>query len=387
MVMPKVRVATGFYTNWDSFVEVTPELLEWIRVSKKTPPSGNVLNSLEEASYTLAEALKSGGREYLISEGLYRKLCSQVGKVTKRLGGNGFHMGCALHELELTPLVSYPYRPRGIMERSPEVKVAVEGNFKKPLETVRPEDPEYSHIIFEFKENLSQGVEMTGRHILSWDLMSFQGIFDEEFQTFAFNRNFTDILTFSYAHLLLPEYREKTDEISDSLGFSGRPQVHMEFGQGSEESMKYAMKILSDHHCADSWGLNDEECKCYLGARSNRLEDLKEAAIKAAKDYGVDRICIHTPRFAFSISKYSTEKEAEALQQASKASAALTMGGISQNLRAAESLPTTPQSQILENLEGYNFTVTPVYINDEPKILTGLGDSFAAVQAAIALAE
>ena len=385
--MPKVRVATGFYTNCDSFVEVTPELLKWIRTSEKTSPSGTVINSLEEASCTLAEALKSGGREHLISEELYSKLCSQVGEMKKRLGGNGFHMGCALHQLGLTPLVSYPCRPKGIMQRSPEVKVAVEGSFKKPLEAVRPEDPEYDHIIFEFKENLPQGVEMTGRHILSWDLMSFHGIYDEEFQTFAFDRNFTDILIFGYAHLLLPEYREKTDEISDSLGFSGRPRVHMEFGQGSEESMKYAMKIFSDRHCTDSWGLNDEECKCYFGARSNRIEDLKEATLKAAKDYGVDRICIHTPRFAFSISKCSVEKEAEALQQASRVSAALTMGGISQNLRAAGSLPTTDQSQMSEKLEGYNFTATPVYVNDEPKILTGLGDAFAAVQAAIALAE
>ena len=388
MFVPDVNVATGFYTNWDSFVKVDEKILGWVKNQPKTPPKPGVvlLESMEEVAYTLDEAFRKGGGEFLISKKVYDKLNSIFSFSERRIGGNGFNMGKALHELGLTPLVSFPCRPLKIMINSPRVKVACKDGLKLPNQAIRIEDPEYDHLIFEFKENPKKGVYISGRHILSWDLMSFYGKFDEEFFDYAFNKKYTDILIFAYAHLLLPVYKEKTKEIADRLEEGRKPKVHFEFGQGSMESLKYAIKIFSDKQCTDSWGLNEKECVQYFGAESENLEDLKNSTLEAAKKYGLDRICVHTSKFVFSISKIEPKKEIEALVKGCIVATSASMGGISENLVKAQKLSTYNIQSKIERFEGYNFCLVPAYKNPNPKILTGLGDSFAAIQALIALA-
>lgn len=385
MITPNVRVATGFYTNWDSLTKVDDRVLAWVKKHPKIKPRKVILSSLEEAAYTLDEALKIGGKEYLISKEVYDRLNSTFSFEEKRLGGNGCNMGLALYEIGLTPLVSYPFRPPNLMLKSPDFKVACRDGFKKPKQAVRRGDPEYDHLIFEYKEEPEKGIHISGRHILSWDLMSFQGIFDGDFFFYAFSREYTDILVFAYAHLLLPEYREKTREVADRLSEGKRPKVHFELGEGSFESVKYAIKIFSDSQCTDSWGLNEKECVKYFGAESESLEDVKDAALEAAKKYGLDRVCVHTSAYSFSISRFDVGKEVEALTKASMVAAAKTMGSVRENLDKVSSLPTTEVRFERGRLEGYNFCLVPAYKNPNPKILTGLGDAFAAVQATFAL--
>ena len=60
-MLRKMNVATGFYTNWDTVAKIDDELLRLIKTSGKKKPEGPILNSMEEATYTLAEALESGG--------------------------------------------------------------------------------------------------------------------------------------------------------------------------------------------------------------------------------------------------------------------------------------------------------------------------------------
>jgi len=152
------------------------------------------------------------------------------------------------------------------------------------------------------------------------------------------------------------------------------------------ESLKYAIKIFSDKQCTDSWGLNEKECVQYFGAESENLEDLKNSTLEAAKKYGLDRICVHTSKFVFSISKIEPKKEIEALVKGCMVATSASMGGISENLVKAQKLSTYNIQSKIERFEGYNFCLVPAYKNPNPKILTGLGDSFAAVQALIALA-
>jgi len=383
--MLQKNVATGLYSNWDSFIDVDDKILEWVKKANKARPKGIVLETIEEASYTLDKALIKGGKEFLISEGLYSKLDSIFKSRRRALGGNGFHMGRALYELGLEPLVSYPCRPSNIMMASPNFKIACKGEVKTPKEAIRENDPEYDHIIFEFKKDLKKGIMSTGRQIFSWDLMSSTGIFDYDFLERASDSNFTDILIIGYAHLLLPNYKSKTDELIEYLNDPRRPKVHFELGRGSEESVRYAMKKFSDNNCSESWGMNEDECFTYLKAESMNIKDLIDATIEGVRTYGLKRVCVHSEDFAFSVSKYDMKKELEALGMGCIAATALTLGSIKGNLDRAKSLPRSNIKQIKKNIDEYNLCLIPTFVNEEPKILTGLGDTFAGTQAAIAL--
>jgi len=383
-MFPK-NVATGLYSNWDSFIDVDNKVLEWVKKANKAKPKGIVLETIEEALHTLDKALIEDGKEFLISDSLYSKLDSIFKSRRKALGGNGFHMGRALYELGLEPLVSYPCRPRNIMMASPNFNIALKGGVKTPKEAIRDNDPEYDHIIFEFKKDLKRGIMNSGRQIFSWDLMSSNGIFDYDFLERASDSRFTDVMIIGYAHLLLPEYKSKTDELIEYLDNPRRPKVHFELGRGSEESVKYAMKKFSDNNCSESWGMNEDECFVYLKAESMKLKDLIDASIEGIRNYGLKRICVHSADFAFSISKYDMKKEIKALEMGCMAATALTLGSIKDNLDNVKSLPRYDIKPVKKSIDGYNLCLIPAFVNEEPKILTGLGDTFAGIQAAIAL--
>jgi ADP-dependent phosphofructokinase/glucokinase len=368
--IPRSRVATGLYTNWDSVVKISPNILNWVDKTKKDRPKGIVLQSIEEAAYTLYEAMTTEGKEFLISEGVYEKLKQAFPKREARIGGNGFYMGNMLLMAGLTPVVSYPSRSKRLTESSPDFNVIMDGEMKKPSQTTRLLDPDYEHIIFELDNS---------RHILSWDSIASEGLFDYEFLDYATTTKNIDLLLLSYAHLLLPDYKNKTDEILDMLSDEQRPRIHMEIGLGSEESMKYAMKRFSEEGYCDSWGMNEEECRRYLKAGSLKVEDLKESALNAIKEYNVGRICVHTPDFAFVVSKYDITKEYRALVTASLYAAARTFGEL--KLEQAKNLPTIGEP-VKEKIEKYSFCMVPCLINKFPQVMTGIGDGFSAIQSA-----
>ncbi len=381
----RVKVAAGLYVNWDSFIRVDDAVLSWVRNHLRNRVDGLILQTEAEAVYTLSEALREGGREFLISEQLYSLLDNVFKNRERRLGGNGYHMGRALNELGFCPLVSYPLRPAVLMEASPEFRVALGDQFKKPREAIRRGDPEYDHIIFEFKQDLPRGIRVTGRHIFSWDHMSSRGIFDYDFLKYASDPKFTDILVLSYAHLLLSKNKANTDEIIRYLDRSKRPKVNLELGEGSEESIKYALKSYIDHNVLDSLSMNEKECKTYFNAQSTELEELTSVTAEKIKEYGLNRICVHSQDFAFSITKQAARKEFEALRMGRRAASALTMGGIRSFWDKTESMAKTKVKRVEKRMDGYILCVIPVLMNPEPRILTGLGDTFAAVQAVIAL--
>ncbi len=369
--LPKVRVATGLFSNWDSFVKVDRKVLDWIKSCEKKKPNGIVLKSIEEVAYILEKTKEKS--EHLISKDTYEKLNSLFKKRKKCLGGNGNNMGRILFELGLRPLVSYPCRPRKLMLASPNFKVALENKLVNPKKAIREKDPNYEHIIFQFKDY---------RKIFSWDLMSFKGIFDYDFLKFACNKKFTDILILGFAHLILPKYKKRIDEIVDFLSIN-KPKVHLEFGVGCKKSMEYAIKKFSDNNCVDSFGLDEKECIIYFKAKSNSKEDLIEATLSAIEKYGVKRICLHTSNFALSISKNSFSKEFESLSTACLVASAKTFGKL--NFRKARNLQISKENVVKKRIDGYNFCFLPTLKNPEPKIITGVGDFFAAVQAVKAL--
>lgn len=267
-------------------------------------------------------------------------------------------MGRALFGLGIIPLVSYPIRPEKLMKASPVFKVALGDKLKTPKETIRKDDPEYEHIIFESNK---------WRNILTWDMMTSKGIFDDDFLKLAFNPKFTDIAIIGYAHLLLPKYKRRTDYLLDFVK-SKRPKVHLEFGLGCEESMRYAMKKFSENGACDSWGFDEKECKVYLKAKSESTDDLMEAALEAAKDYSLKRICVHSSKFVFSISKYDVKKEIKALEAGCFAASSKTSGIIKGRI-------------LKKKLNNYNFCIVPSFFNPHLRKILGLGDTFAAVQA------
>jgi ADP-dependent phosphofructokinase/glucokinase len=283
-------------------------------------------------------------------------------------------MGRILFDLGLKPLVSYPCRPKELMLASPNFKVVSGNKVVLPKEAIREKDPAYDHIIFQFKNN---------RQIFSWDLMSSHGIFDYDFLNFACNQKFTDILLLGFAHLILPKYKRRINEIVDFLK-EKRPKVHLEFGLGCEESMKYAIKKFTEYNCVDSFGLDENECKTYLNAKSKTKDELINSALNTIKKYDLKRICVHTLNFAFSISKNPMEKEFESLATACLVASAQTFGKLDFKRAKALSPSTSP---IKKRIDGYNFCIVPTLINPNPKILTGIGDAFAAVQAVKALSQ
>ena len=356
--MPKVRVATGLYSHWDSIIKVDEKISKWIDDSESVKPKSTVLNSIEEVTYNLKS---SNDIESLISKKLYDDLNTMFPKREWRLGSNGNNVGRTLLELGLIPLVSYPCRAEKLMLSSPNFKVALGNKLVIPRKAIRKDDPDYDHIIFESEK---------WRNIFSWDLMSSQGIFDKDFLKFAFDSKSTDIAIIGYAHLLLPKYKKRTDYLLDFIK-KERPKVHLEFGSGCEESMKYAMKRFAENEACDSWGMNEKECRIYLKANSDEKEDLIESTFEALKDYNLERICVHSSKFAFSVSKYDSKKEVEALE------AATLIAG----LRVSDKISLRKEPILKKKLGRYNLCIVPSFFNPYPKRITGVGDTFAAVQA------
>jgi ADP-dependent phosphofructokinase/glucokinase len=377
--MVKVKAATGLYVNWDSFIKVDYEVLNWIKNFKALKPSSQILNKIEEAVYTLKEALKGGGKEYLISKNLYDALNIKFKNRVKRLGGNSYHMGKALHTLNISTLVSYPCRPKNIMLASPDFMVACENKLKTPKEAIREGDPEFEHIVFEFHEEPKKEIYTFGRQIFSWDEMSSKGLFDYEFLNYLPKCSSIEVLILGFAHLLLPDHKWKIDEVIGLLNYRNKPNIHLELGEGSNESVSYAVKKFTDASLCNSIGMNEKECEAYLGAESTEIKDLIEAALNAIENYDLERICVHSNFFAFSVSKFDWRIEFEALKEACLISAAFTFKTF--NVKKAEALPSSGIKSLKAKVNGYNLTLIPTLINSKAEVLTGLGDVFAAVQA------
>ncbi|MFQ5762247.1 MAG: ADP-dependent glucokinase/phosphofructokinase, partial [Candidatus Bathyarchaeia archaeon] len=266
--MPRPRVATGLFTNWDSILSVDERIVDLLRKTPKREPASEVLTTIEEVCYTLDCALRKGGREYLISREVYGELNEMFPKRMWRLGGNGYHMGKALYDRGFNPLVSYPCRPPRMMQASPNFRIAYRGGTNVPSEVAREGDPEYDHVVFEYKENPALGIRGTGRHILSWDEMSSNGLLDVDFLDMATNTDHADVLVLGYAHLLLPARKNVTDLIAQRLDHAQRPRVHLEVGEGSRESVEHAIKLMTKLQRVDSLGLNEREGIQYLDVRS-----------------------------------------------------------------------------------------------------------------------
>ena len=66
--LPRAKVATGLYSNIDSIIKVSDGVLKRIKKYKPKKPKRDVLNSMGEIVYTLNNAFKRGGSEFLISE-------------------------------------------------------------------------------------------------------------------------------------------------------------------------------------------------------------------------------------------------------------------------------------------------------------------------------
>lgn len=370
--LPRLEVACGLWTHWDSVVKISTDILSWIESTYKEKPKYAVLESLEEVAYTLDNAIKSGGKEYLITEDTYVKFRSILKRRELRLGGNGFNMANMLFLAKTNPIVSCPTRSRKLMQSMPKIRVVEGDSLKEPLDTVRLIDQDYEHMI----------IEMAGdRHILTWDPVASEGLFDNDFLSYSTSANNVDMLLLSYAHMMLPAYKRKTDEIADLLKMK-RPKVHLEIGLGSRESMEYAMKKLSENELVDSWGMNDAECREYLDS-GPELDDMQEAAMEAIDEYNLGRICVHTPEFAFTISKYDLEKEYRALATACVYAAARSAGDM--RLDIAKNLPTASIEPQKKNFGKYSFCLVPCLVNKFPKISTGIGDGFAAINALKAL--
>lgn len=360
--LPRARVATGLYSHWDSILKVDRGVLEWIKKSRVVKPSTRVLKSIEEVIYTLRE---KSDNESLISRKVYNELDSFFPIRQTQLGGNGNNMGRELLEMGIIPLVSYPVRSEKLMKASPNFRVATGSRMTTTRKAIRKNDPDYDHIIFESER---------WRDILCWDPMTSKGVFDEYFLRMAFDPKFTDIAIISYAHLLLPKYKKRTDYLLEFIK-KERPKLHLEFGLGSPESMRYAMERFSERGACDSWGMDENECMVYLNASSEDEKDLVESVFRAMKEYNVDRICVHSPKFVFSVSKYSMKKEEDSL----------TAGCVAAGSKIFERLDLRKINLVKKKVDGYNLCMVSTFYSPSPKILTGLGDVLASVQAVKAL--
>ncbi|MEM3727329.1 MAG: ADP-dependent glucokinase/phosphofructokinase, partial [Candidatus Bathyarchaeia archaeon] len=129
----------------------------------------------------------------------------------------------------------------------------------------------------------------------------------------------------------------------------------------------------------NSIGMNEKECKVYLEAESTKIKDLIEAAFNAIENYDLERVCVHSNFFAFSISKLDWKIEFEALKEACLISAAFTFKTF--NVKKAELLPFSDVKTLKTKINSYNLTLIPTLINSKAEVLTGLGDTFAAIQA------
>jgi ADP-dependent phosphofructokinase/glucokinase len=364
--LPNARVATGLYSHIDSVIKVDREVLGWIRMSKPKAIKSGTLGSIGEVICALKESIETIDDERLISESVFKSLRAQFPRREVRTGGNGNNMGKALLELGLVPLVSYPCRPEKLMRISGKFKVACGRKLEHPMNAIRNKDPEYEHLIFESQE---------WRDIFTWDLTTSRGMFDDDFLRLAFDPMITDVAIISYAHLLSPRYRKRTDHVLDFIK-NKRPKVHLEFGLGSEQSMRYAMSKFSEGGFCDSWGFNERECMLYLRASSAESDDLEEACLRAIKEYNLSRICVHSSKYAFSISRYDSKKEINALIEGCKAAGIQASGKIGYNSKI---------SPLIKRIGNYNLCMVPTFYNAFPKKITGLGDAFAAVQAVVSL--
>jgi len=128
--------------------------------------------------------------------------------------------------------------------------------------------------------------------------------------------------------------------------------------------------------------MNEKECKTFLGARSFNKDHLIKACSKALETYNLKRVCVHTKKFAFSVSDNDYDKEFDALTSGCLVAAAKTFGKL--NLEEAGKLKTT-EKQVKKKIGKHKLCLVPCLQNPDPKVLAGIGDAFTSIQAVKAL--
>jgi ADP-dependent phosphofructokinase/glucokinase len=101
------------------------------------------------------------------------------------------------------------------------------------------------------------------------------------------------------------------------------------------------------------------------------MKDLTEASIISVKEYNVKRICVHSSKFAFSVSRYDIKKEEESLMA----------GCIAAGLKFSDTPKIGKIVVKKRKVDGFGVCSITGFYNPLSEKITGLGDVFSSVQA------
>ncbi len=357
-----MRIFVGLFTNLDSIItDYDTKKFEGIEPVK---PSKEILSKPGEIVYVLENERKDC--ECLIDKELFEFLKGNF-KGIRKIGGNAGNAALVLNELGIPCVLSCPLRPKSIMEmlsKHKGIELANKRGFVEPLETIM-DDPEFEHLSFERKDH---------RKIFTFDPASYECRLDEHFWK---NINFADMLWLCGFHLVSPTYRNKVDLISDIL--TGKKcKVHLELGEGTE-TIRYAIKKLTDEGVLNSLGMNECETK-FIGFEGDPLENPGFFS-EFMKSSGLDRLTIHSIKYRLTFFRKDREKNSKAGEYSVKVPAAKLFGGIKENLERVSKLDRYE----VKKIEGKDSVLIPAYVTPEPKVITGIGDASSIADALIAL--
>jgi hypothetical protein len=163
--------------------------------------------------------------------------------------------------------------------------------------------------------------------------------------------------------------------IADGWRAVGAGVVHLELaGFPSRESCLATVGHLQGH--VTSLGMSESEFREYFGR-----EDLGASMLETVRHYGLDRLCVHSDRWAATATRGDAARERHALMLGSLLAASRAAFG---SVRVPDGLPADPDPTAIPladtkpDAHGYRLLAVPTLHLAAPKTTLGMGDTFTA---------
>ena len=244
--------------------------------------------SLENLIELRKLSIRETGREYLVSERLFKKVKAIFKDFEKRAGGNAGNAAAFLNLLKLDHYLSAPVKSRQLLEvLGPHSYIFQQG--PKRSINIKSSEPPVEHLVIEVPPNLVEG---GARTIVSSDNMCRELWLDDEFWKHADH----GLLFLSGFHLVDRKFRYRIGELMDILEAKPGLRIHLELGEPNSE-LRFALKKLLARGLVHSIGMNEHEAALISKAKE------PSALFAAAKDFSSEHeidLTIHSPRWVFS---------------------------------------------------------------------------------------
>ncbi|NGP46840.1 hypothetical protein G4V62_18545 [Bacillaceae bacterium SIJ1] len=378
------QLAAGFTANIDHVVHMTQAILSFVEERSKqftvvTSPPPKTVATWEQLWSVLTWHLGDvDGGEYIVTDPAILEAFVHHFTGVRQVGGTGLQAGCAASAAGYDAIVHLP-RWRG-SDLLPQKHFDGEGDCGEPP----------VHVIFEYQagERLERGVVQQSNRVILRGLDEFSiPLIHEPFQRRLLQERPPWLLASGYTSI--DDALMRKHMMTSSIPFFKRLQqlgtaIYLELADVLQVSVNLdILQTLGSE--VDVVGMNEEELGRLIQQQTANwsVQQWAKYLPSLPEQFGVQRLLVHTSRFAVIVTSDSDEEWAFALRQGNGFAAARAVKGSFASREEIEDIANQYRENDFgvrlrnELITQQNITVAPAF-QIVPKRTIGLGDTFTA---------